>query len=215
MPVSMKKLRWIYAPESAAHADGKPIAVEAENADPIAKVVANAAKAPTAPLIIVPGFTPVDAKKPVQITDATIKRLQLAAQVAGEVRAIGLLVTGGNVHPDDTPYNEAWEMRRHLRDSLKVPFPVILDPYARHSTTNLRNAGRFLVTRDIQRAIVVTDGGQGFYFGAQWISTFAIRCKEELGYVVGSLQPLGLGFKRINFKPFPEVMRLGADPLDP
>jgi hypothetical protein len=66
-----------------------------------------------------------------------------------------------SVHPDDTPFNEAWEMRAFLLQvqllpaflertlTHCLPFPplqhgvpedmIIGDFYARHTTTNLRN----------------------------------------------------------------------------
>ena len=64
------------------------------------------------------------------------------------------------MHPDGTPYNEvffhcnfslrnlhkAWDMRDYLVNNLSFPIEkVVIEPYARHSDRNLRNAGRFML----------------------------------------------------------------------
>jgi hypothetical protein len=217
MPVELphRPGSWIHAPLSAAHADGREIDPVAENAAPIAAIQARHAERPNAPLIVIPGYTPVDAKTPFVLTDATRSRLRSGVAALREKDAVGILVTGGNVHPDDTPFNEAWEMRRHLCEALDIPRDlVVIDPYARHSTTNLRNAGRFLLAYGLPRALIVTDFGQGFYFGAPNLSTFNLRCREELGYDVGTMEPAPW-FTRIRYVPSAEVNRVGADPLDP
>jgi hypothetical protein len=107
---------------------------------------------------------------------------------------------------------------------LGVPSPRILaDARARHSTTNLRNAGRVLLEHRLARALVVTLGGgllgsdvfgQDFYFGNPSLSTFHARCQRELGYRLGDLEKDG--DHRIAFTPAPEVRRIGfRDALDP
>ena len=44
-----------------------------------------------------------------------------------------------SVHPDDTPFNEAWEMRSFLLQHGVPEDMIVGDFYARHTTTNLRN----------------------------------------------------------------------------
>lgn len=196
-------------------ADGRPIDAAAENVATVAWLQTMLPTRPKAPLIVVPGYTPLDADTPVRLTDVAKRRLARAVEAHQDAGALGFLVTGGNVYPAHTPFNEAWEMRRWLVEHHGIPpNQVVLEPFARHSTTNLRNAGRFLLRHVMDHAVVVTDAGQGFYFGAQDLSTFRLRCKNQLGYSVGSLQP-NLGFTRITFVPAPDVLRRGEDPLDP
>lgn len=196
-------------------ADGRPIDVRRENLAPVARLQSLLPSNPKGPLIVVPGYTPLDAAEPIRLTDVAKRRLERAVDAYGDTHALGFLVTGGNVYPAHTPYNEAWEMRRWLVEHHRFAADhVVLEPFARHSTTNLRNAGRFLLTHGVDHAVVVTDAGQGFYFGAQDLSTFRLRCKNQLGYSVGTLQP-NLGFTRITFRPTADVLRKGEDPLDP
>ena len=49
-----------------------------------------------------------------------------------------ILVSGGYVHPNQTPYCEAIEMKESLVRDFGIPSDAILiDPHARHTTTNL------------------------------------------------------------------------------
>jgi hypothetical protein len=100
---------------------------------------------------------------------------------------------------------------------------ILVEARARHSTTNLRNAGRYMIARGLARALVCAPGGgiggsrvfdQAFYFSHPVISTFHGRCERELGYRVGERAEAGPG--RAAFTPAPEVARLDyKDPLDP
>jgi hypothetical protein len=105
-------------------------------------------------------------------------------------------------------------MKRHLIAKLSVPEEqVVLEPFARHSTTNLRNAGRFLRAHGIRAAVVVTTPFQSFYFGAAQVSGFDRRCLDELGYSLGEL--IRLTPTRTRFVPAPEVVEAGSDQPDP
>ena len=54
-------------------------------------------------------------------------------------------MSGGFVHPAQTPYAEAIEMKKALIADFSIPQEAILvDPHARHTTTNMRNAARLL-----------------------------------------------------------------------
>lgn len=56
-----------------------------------------------------------------------------------------IIVSGGKVHPYHTPFCEAEQMKRYLMDVWHIPEEaVIMEPHARHTTTNVRNAGRIL-----------------------------------------------------------------------
>ena len=50
------------------------------------------------------------------------------------------------MHPDKTPDAEAIEMKKYLMEAHSIPEAAILvDPHARHTTTNLRNAARMML----------------------------------------------------------------------
>jgi hypothetical protein len=70
-------------------------------------------------------------------------RLRVAAARYREGKAPFVIVSGGYVHPNQTPFNKALEMKKSLVEDFGVPAEVIgIDPHARHTTTNLRNAAR-------------------------------------------------------------------------
>lgn len=169
-------------------------------------------------VLIIPGYTPLDAREPIALTDVGRLRCDLARYHYETGRAGLLLPSGGAVHPAGTRYCEAIEMRRHLVASGVPEERVLVDPYARHSTTNLRNAGRLLLDLGIRRAGIVTGGesrafAQDFYFAHPVVSTFHLRCRAELGYEVGRLEEAGEHL--IAFEPSEDVRRpLWSDPLD-
>ena len=72
--------------------------------------------------------------------------VRLAASRFAQGVAPFIIVSGGRAHPRATPYAEALEMRRALIERYGVPADaIVIEPYARHTTTNLRNALRRLM----------------------------------------------------------------------
>ncbi|HND32449.1 MAG TPA: YdcF family protein [Myxococcota bacterium] len=207
----MPTLRWNRAPASAASANGHPIATEEENR-PAQQRIQGMLRKPA--LFVVPGYTPVKTTEPIRLHEISQQRVRSAVEQAPKNRLF--LFSGGNVHPDNTPYNEAYEMKQFAMRSLGIPEEeILIDPYARHSTTNLRNAGRFMKAFGYKKATIVTSFDQAFYYGFQIISSFELRCRAELGYSLGEMKALDLDLSRLSFCPSDEVDRAGSDPLDP
>jgi hypothetical protein len=131
-------------------------------------------------LILVPGWGPNDLQTP--LSEMGQEHCDLAAARWKAKVAPFVLVSGGHVHPDNTPYAEALEMKKYLMSAHGLPASaIIVDPHARHTTTNLRNAGRLAFRMGIPVAkplLSTTDLLQSFY-----ILNLATRCKEELGYL--------------------------------
>ena len=174
-------------------------------------------------LIIVPGYTPPSQAEPIALHPVGLRRCEQAALDFRAGLAPFVLLSGADVHPEGTPYFEAIEMKRALL-GLGVPEErVVVEARARHSTTNLRNAGRFLVARGLSRGLVTTLGGgiagselfdQDFYFSNPTLSTFHLRCETTLGYRVGELADGGE--HHTVFVPSPRVTTIDyRDPLDP
>jgi DUF218 domain len=164
-------------------------------------------------LLLVPGEGPEDDNTP--ISKGSKNRCRIAAVLYGQSKlAPFIMVSGGRVHPYKTPYCEAEEMKRFLVDSLKIPgSAVILEPHARHTTTNMRNGARLIMQYNFplsKPALVVSDLLQSAY-----ISDMKQRCINELENV-----PYKLG-KRIsaNSQEFYAVPIAGqinpTEPLDP
>lgn len=175
-------------------------------------------------VIIVPGFTPSDLKHPRAGVDPIARRrLEQAKRDFEAGMAPFVMVSGGNVYPLGTPYHEAIEMKKEL---VAMGFPadrIIVEARARHSTTNLRNAGRHMRAYRMRRAVITTGGGgvlgtelfdQDFYFSNPGLSTFHSRCESELGYRVGELT--SAGDYHTEFIPSTDVDRINyRDALDP
>jgi hypothetical protein len=144
------------------------------------------------------------------------KRADQAAQLFLEHKAPLIILSGGHVHPMQTPFNEAIEMKKYVMEKFKIPEQsILIEPYARHTTTNFRNGARLafrygiptdlkaLVTSSEDHIALVTKDG------------FRIRCSTELGYFpmefITRISPVAAEFK-------PSVASLffdANDPLDP
>jgi hypothetical protein len=131
--------------------------------------------------ILVPGMEPDLPAVPLSPMGRLRVTAAAAAYKAGQ--APFLLVSGGYVHPSQTPFNEALEMKKLLMGEFHIPESAILiDPHARHTTTNLRDAARILYRDRFpldQPILVVTDLYQAGYIASD---EFAQRCDHELGY---------------------------------
>jgi len=163
-------------------------------------------------LILVPGEGPEE--KEVALSPVGMLRCRLAAKAWRDGRAPFIMPSGGKVHPYKTPYCEAEEMKRYLVNELHVPeSAIIMEPHARHTTTNMRNAVRLVYQYNFptkKPALVITDKSQ-----LDAIMNMAGRCERELKYV-----PYQLGKRladtEVEFFPVPEAMQINAhEPLDP
>ncbi len=133
-------------------------------------------------IIVVPGSGP--SQNGVALSALGRIRVEQAVMLYRSGKAPFILVSGGAVHPMLTPFFEAIEMRRELMQAWNTPANAILvDPYARHTTTNIRNAVReivryrfptnkpFLVTSDYSQVRGILS------------SAFDTRCQRELHYL--------------------------------
>lgn len=163
--------------------------------------------------ILVLGSGPGDSSR---VSKIGAKRADQAAQLFLERKAPLVILSGGHVHPMQTPFNEAIEMKKYVMEKFQIPEKsILIDPYARHTTTNFRNAARLafrygipahlkaLVTSSEDHITLVTKDG------------FRIRCSTELGYFpmefITQVSPVAAEFK-------PSVASLffdANDPLDP
>jgi len=164
--------------------------------------------------ILVPGLGPEIVGIPLSAGGRA--RLRIAVKRYLEGQAPVIIVSGGFVHPPHTEANEAVEMKKALIEDFGIPFDAVLvEPFARRTTTNLRNVARLLarygislnkpmlLTTDIFQSLSITNG------------QISDRCIKTLGYVpfqnVKQLSPvetsLQLTQDSLQFDP--------RDPLDP
>ena len=164
-------------------------------------------------VILIPGAGPDDPE--MMLSAEGMIRCQLAAIQYKKGLAPFIITSGGKVHPYKTKFCEATEMKRYLVNELQVPeSAVIIDPHARHTTTNMRNAARLIFRYKIpfdKAGITCTTRGQSFSIG----SSLAARCMKELGHV-----PFKTG-KRLSetlveFYPLIEALHIDpTEPMDP
>lgn len=164
--------------------------------------------------ILVPGAGPD--RPEVALSPAARLRLELAVVRYRAGGAPFILVSGGHVHPNQTPFNEALEMKRSLVANFGVPpDAVLIDPHARHTTTNLRNAARIVYRYGMpadKAMLITTDAAQSAYISGQ---VFRDRCTRELGYQPGVVGRR-LSIFDLEFRPGVESLHADAkDPLDP
>lgn len=131
--------------------------------------------------IAVPGLGPTDLTT--ALSEGGRQRCDLAAARYRAGVAPLIVPSGGHVHPDRTKFSEAIEMKKYLV-SIGVPASaIIVDPHARHTTTNLRNVSRLLLRYGVpaERPVLVTsDAFQSLYMNGP---PFAQRCRDEIGHV--------------------------------
>lgn len=164
--------------------------------------------------IIIPGVGPDDLDTP--LSAAGKLNVRLAATAFADGVAPFIIVTGSAVHPRGTRFAEAIEMRRALIERYAIPLEdIVVEPYARHTTTNLRNATRRLIALGApldRDTLIVTNIRQSAYIeGAE----FAARNARELGYQPGEIGHR-LSPNALLFRPSSASARIDPrDPLDP
>lgn len=139
--------------------------------------------------------------------------LQLGVFEYRAKRAPLLFVSGGHAHPFRAPFCEAIEMKKELMEIYNIPEEnILIDPYARHTTTNLRNAIRILVRNQVpitKPILVVTNSSHSSYLGNK---SFEARCMSEFGYLP-AIQLKRLSNTTIEF--LPKIESLHQNPIDP
>jgi hypothetical protein len=140
-------------------------------------------------------------------------RVKLAAARFASGAAPLIVVSGGAVHPRGTRFSEAVEMRRALIERYGVPERnIVVEPYARYTSTNLRNATRLLRSfgAPLNRELVVlTDPDHSDYVASD---RFRDRSVSELGYFPGRI---GRRLSAAEVTLTPTTASLRVDPLDP
>ena len=165
-------------------------------------------------VILIPGIGPETPG--VALSPMGILHVVAAAKEFREGKAPIILVSGGFVHPSQTQFSEAIEMKRALIRDYGIPENAILvDPHARHTTTNFRDAAREIFRYNLpfgKVALATSDIYQSRYIEN---TNFPARCLRELGY------PCFLNLRRvspIDLEWQPNIQSLQqnpADPLDP
>jgi len=144
-------------------------------------------------------------------------RCNLAADRYRKGLAPFIIVSGGFVHPFHTPYAEAFEMKKYLLTQGIPESAVIIDPQARHTTTNFRNANRLTIRYGIPITIpslcVSTKSQIDYIILPQ--GRFDQRNLRELGYLPYK-EKHGVSTHEVSYYPVMESLHMDPyDPLDP
>jgi hypothetical protein len=163
--------------------------------------------------ILVLGSGPADSAR---LSPIGAKRADQAAQLFLEHKAPLIIFSGGHVHPMQTPYCEAIEMKKYVMEKYKIPEQsILIEPHARHTTTNFRNAARLAFRYGIPADLKALVTSSADHIALTTKEGFRIRCSTELGYFpmesITRISPIAAEFK-------PAVASLffdANDPLDP
>lgn len=142
--------------------------------------------------------------------------VRLAAERFAQGDVPFIILTGGRAHPRATRFTEAEQMRIALIERYGVPpDAIVIEPYARHTTTNLRNASRMLTMLGAPidtPALIVCNSNQSEMIASP---AFAQRNITELGYAPGQIGRR-ISTTELEFLPSPSSLRIDPrDPLDP
>ena len=162
--------------------------------------------------ILVLGSGPSDSAR---LSAIGAKRSDVAADLFRQKKAPLIIVSGGHVHPMQTPYCEAIEMKKYLMEKYKIPeTSILVDPYARHTTTNFRDAARLAFRYRIPTELALVTSSED-HIAAVTRDEFRTRNLNELGYFpvefIRRISPVEAEFK-------PSIISLffdANDPLDP
>jgi hypothetical protein len=126
-----------------------------------------------------------------------------------------IVVSGGYVHPAGTHFCEALEMKKYLITQYAIPEAAIIsEPFARHTTTNIRNTNRVIYRYGIPADKPVLVISTQWHIGSitDTSHSFDNRNLRELGY---------LPYKNMTRKApseatyLPAIISLQMDPGDP
>jgi len=161
--------------------------------------------------IVIPGngppltTTPISPDNKIHCDAAAIRYLKGMAPF--------IITSGGYCYPFRGPYCEAIEMKKYLMNKYHIPEDaIIVDPHARHTTTNIRNANRLMIRYGIptdKPSLFVTSKSQHDY---SMNTLFDKRNLRELGYLPYR-EKSSISNHDIVF--YPTYESLHMDPLDP
>ncbi|HTI89886.1 MAG TPA: YdcF family protein [Puia sp.] len=164
--------------------------------------------------IVIPGNGPVLTSTPISADNKL--HCAVAAMRYKNNWAPFIIVSGGFCYPFRGPYCEAIEMKKFLMTRFGIPASaIIIDPHARHTTTNIRNADRLMIRYGIpltKLSVFVTTKSQTDYAAAP---AFDLRNLRELGYLPYR-DKQHISIHDITFYPVMESLHMDPyDPLDP
>ncbi len=167
-------------------------------------------------IIAILGDSPNSSDDLANISLGGMARADYGVELFNQGKAPLIIFTGGHLWPVHTIYSEAIEMKKYVMDTYNIPENrILVDPHARHTTTNMRNIGRQIYRYGIptnKKAIVSTTKSQSEYLAS---SEYLTRCQNEMRHIPMDFYDRLSDFD-LEFTSKIEVLHLdSSDPLDP
>jgi hypothetical protein len=167
-------------------------------------------------MIVVLGDAPNSPLDLPNISIGGMERCDYAVTLFNQGIAPIIAFSGGNVAPFQTQYFEAIEMKKYVMKKFGIPEnKIMVDPHARHTTTNMRNIGRLIFKYGIpdnKKALLCTIKSQSNYVS---VPEFETRCMIEMKHIPMQLHDR-LSDRDIEFTPKIKTLHIdSSDPLDP
>lgn len=145
-----------------------------------------------------------------------IARTEEAIKLYQSKKAPLLIFSGGYVHPARTPYCEALEMKKYAMQKFNIPEEAILiEPHARHTTTNVRNAARLMfrykIPTDKKGLITSSESHINYVAGNEFVKRFMKELNFVPMQIFNRVSPIEVEFTPLNDALFMNSL----DPLDP
>ena len=169
-------------------------------------------------VVVVLGDSPNSPGDDPKLSEGAKARIPLAVERYKSKLAPFIMFTGSNVNPKGSPWHEAIQMKAFLLENYpEIPeSAIIVDPYARHTTTNLRNASRLIIRYGIpsDKKVLITSSPSQINYMMEG-NTFSQRNQKELGF-----QPMNslVRYSANDIEAVPATVSLhhsSIDPLDP
>ena len=162
--------------------------------------------------LIVLGDSPNSAGDELHLSESAKARVAMGVEKYRSAVAAFIVFTGANVYPNHTAYHEAIEMKKYAMTKFSVPeHAILVDPHARHTTTNLRNASRLIFRYQIpsdKKALVVATTS---HINTMISSNFRSRCIREIGYDPIPANPT---YNANELEIIPDIKALQINPKD-
>lgn len=167
-------------------------------------------------VIVVLGDAPNSSGDLPNISLGGMERSNRGMQLFNEGLAPLIVFTGANIAPFQSSFHEAIEMKKYVMQQYTISEEKILvDPHARHTTTNLRNVSRLMYEYNIpsdKKAIVTTSVSHSDYVTS---NQFLNRSMNQMNHIPVEFFNR-ISSREVEFKPLIKVLHLNSiDPLDP
>lgn len=167
-------------------------------------------------MIVVLGDAPNSSGDLPNISQGGMERSDRGIDLFNQGLAPIIAFTGSNIAPFQTSFHEAIEMKNYVMQQHNIPeSKILVEPHARHTTTNLRNISRLIYKYKIpsdKKVLVTTSVTHSDYVTS---NQFLNRSMNEMNHIPVEFHNR-ISNREVEFTPLIKVLHLNSvDPLDP